>query len=111
MLRKNVEELSNVEILYNCEAIEVNGENSVSRVQIINNKDNSTFELSVHGIFMAVGYKPNTEFLKGFLELDEDGYIVTKDCVKTSVDMVYFHVEMLAISSMHRPLQQRLKGL
>ncbi|AYE36382.1 thioredoxin-disulfide reductase [Borrelia turcica IST7] len=89
MLRKNVEELSNVEILYNCEAIEVNGENSVSRVQIINNKDNSTFELSVYGIFMAVGYKPNTEFLKGFLELDEDGYIVTQGCVKTSVDGVF----------------------
>ncbi|WP_445436016.1 thioredoxin-disulfide reductase [Candidatus Borreliella tachyglossi] len=88
-LRENVKKLSNVEILYNCEVIEVSGDNVVSRVQVINNKDNSTFELSVDGIFMAIGYKPNTEFLKGFLELDEGGYIMTQDFVKTSVEGVF----------------------
>ncbi|AAX17842.1 thioredoxin-disulfide reductase [Borrelia turicatae] len=89
MLRQNVEKLPNVEILYNCEAIEVNGDNIVSMVQIIDNKNNSTFELSVNGIFVAIGYKPNTEFVKGFLELDEDGYISTQDLVKTSVEGVF----------------------
>ncbi|AHE62835.1 thioredoxin-disulfide reductase [Borrelia parkeri] len=89
MLRQNVEKLPNVEILYNCEAIEVNGDNVVSMVQIIDNKNNSTFKLSVDGIFMAIGYKPNTEFVKGFLELDEDGYISTQDFVKTSVEGVF----------------------
>ncbi|QMU99285.1 thioredoxin-disulfide reductase [Borrelia sp. A-FGy1] len=89
MLKKNVEKISNIEILYNCEAIEVKGDNSVSGIQILNNKNNFTFVLSVCGIFIAVGYKPNTEFLKGFLELDEDGYIVTQDRVKTSVDGVF----------------------
>ncbi|BDU62809.1 thioredoxin reductase [Candidatus Borrelia fainii] len=89
MLRHNVEKLPNVEILYNCEAIEVNGDNVVSRVQIIDIKNNSTFKLSVDGIFVAIGYNPNTEFLKGFLELDEDGYISTQDLVKTSVEGVF----------------------
>ncbi|UPA12179.1 thioredoxin-disulfide reductase [Borrelia venezuelensis] len=89
MLRQNVEKLPNVEILYNCEAIEVNGDNVVSMVQIIDNKNNFTFELSVDGIFVAIGYKPNTEFVKGFLELDEDGYISTQDLVKTSVEGVF----------------------
>ncbi|UER67681.1 thioredoxin-disulfide reductase [Borrelia sp. BU AG58] len=89
MLRENVASLSNVEILYNCEAVEVNGEDSVSGVKILNNKDNSIFQLSVGGLFMAIGYRPNTEFLKGFLELDEDGYILTQDCVKTSVEGVF----------------------
>ncbi|UGQ16193.1 thioredoxin-disulfide reductase [Borrelia sp. RT5S] len=89
MLRENVSKLSNVEILYNCEAIEVNGEGSVSRVRVVNNRDNSTFELSVSGLFMAIGYRPNTDFLEGFLELDEDGYIVTQNCVKTSVEGVF----------------------
>ncbi|AHH08495.1 thioredoxin-disulfide reductase [Borrelia anserina] len=88
-LRRNVEKLSNVEILYNCEAIEVNGDDSISRVWIMNNKDNSTFELVLEGIFIAIGYKPNTEFLKGFLELDEDGYISTRDLVKTSVEGIF----------------------
>ena len=89
MLRENVSKLSNVEILYNCEAIEVNGEGSVSRVRVVNNRDNSTFELSIGGLFMAIGYRPNTDFLEGFLELDEDGYIVTQNCVKTSVEGVF----------------------
>ncbi|WKC58067.1 thioredoxin-disulfide reductase [Borrelia sp. P9F1] len=89
MLRENVVKLSNVEILYNCEAIEVGGKDSVSRVKVLNNKDNSTFQLSVDALFMAIGYRPNTEFLKGFLELDEDGYIVTQNCVKTSVEGVF----------------------
>ncbi|WP_421622691.1 thioredoxin-disulfide reductase [Borrelia sp. MN22-0132] len=88
MLRQNVEKLPNVEILYNCEAIEVNGDNVVSRIQILD-KNNSIFKLNVDGIFVAVGYKPNTEFLKGFLELDEDGYVSTQDIVKTSVEGVF----------------------
>ncbi|AHH10696.1 Thioredoxin reductase [Borrelia coriaceae ATCC 43381] len=89
MLRRDIEKLSNVEILYNCDVIEVNGDNVVSSVIIMNNKDNSTFKLSVDGIFVAIGYKPNTEFLKGFLELDGDGYISTTDLVKTSVEGVF----------------------
>ncbi|UPA17997.1 thioredoxin-disulfide reductase [Borrelia puertoricensis] len=88
MLRQNVEKLPNVEILYNCEAIEVNGDNVVSRIQILD-KNNSIFKLNVDGIFVAIGYKPNTEFLKGFLELDEDGYVSTQDIVKTSVEGVF----------------------
>ncbi|AGT27474.1 thioredoxin-disulfide reductase [Borrelia miyamotoi] len=89
MLKEDVKKLYNVEILYNCEAIEVNGNNFVSSIQIVNNKDNSVFKLSIDGVFIAIGYKPNTEFLKGFLELDEDGYILTKDLVKTSVEGVF----------------------
>ncbi|WP_024653518.1 thioredoxin-disulfide reductase [Borrelia persica] len=89
MLKKSVESLSNVDILYNCEAREVIGENVVSIVQILDNRNNSTFELNVDGIFIAIGYKPNTEFLKGFLELDEDGYIATQDTVKTSVQGIF----------------------
>ncbi|BCR21939.1 thioredoxin-disulfide reductase [Borrelia sp. HM] len=90
MLSENVKRLCNVEILYNCEALEVNGDNCVlSSIQIINNKNNSVSKLNVDGVFVAIGYKPNTEFLKGFLELDEDGYILTKDLVKTSVEGVF----------------------
>ena len=89
MLSKNVKGLCNVEILYNCEVLEVNGDNCVSSIQIINNKNNSVSKLNIDGVFVAIGYKPNTEFLKGFLELDEDGYILTRDLVKTSVEGVF----------------------
>ena len=41
------------------------------------------------GVFMAIGHHPNTEFLKGVLELDPNGYIVTKDGVETSMEGVF----------------------
>ncbi len=43
----------------------------------------------VGGVFMGIGHTPNTGFLKGALELDPRGYIVTRDHVKTSVDGVF----------------------
>ncbi len=49
-------------IFYNSEAIEVDGESSVSSIKIFNEKDNVVNKLEVNAVFMAVGYKPNTEF-------------------------------------------------
>ncbi len=46
-------------------------------------------ELKVDGLFVYIGHEPNTDFLKGFLELDEDGYIVTDEEMRTSVEGVF----------------------
>ncbi len=43
----------------------------------------------IGGLFMAIGHKPNTDFLKGVLELNPQGYIVTRNCVETSVEGVF----------------------
>jgi len=43
----------------------------------------------VAGIFMGIGHHPNTDFLKGVLELDPQGYIVTRNNVETSMDGVF----------------------
>lgn len=43
----------------------------------------------VSGIFMAIGHRPNTEFLKGIIDLDEQGYIVTRNVVETSMDGLF----------------------
>ncbi len=48
-----------------------------------------TWEIAVDGAFMAIGHKPNTDFLKGFLELDELGYVKTKDEVFTSIEGIF----------------------
>ncbi len=44
---------------------------------------------NVSGIFMAIGHHPNTEFLKGTIELDEQGYIVTRKGAETSMEGVF----------------------
>jgi thioredoxin reductase (NADPH) len=38
---------------------------------------------------MAIGHHPNTEFLKGVLDLDPNGYVITKDIVETNVEGVF----------------------
>jgi thioredoxin reductase (NADPH) len=43
----------------------------------------------VSGIFMAIGHHPNTEFLQGVVELDEQGFIITRNVIETSMDGVF----------------------
>jgi thioredoxin reductase (NADPH) len=43
----------------------------------------------ISGIFVAIGHRPNTNFLKGVIELDEQGYIVTRNAIETSMNGVF----------------------
>lgn len=51
---------------------------SVTGVRIKSTVDNSTKELAVQGVFIAIGHKPTTDLFKGQLDTDENGYLVTK---------------------------------
>lgn len=78
-----------IEFILDSEVTEVLGENRVEGVKIHNNKDNSENILKVGGLFVAIGHKPNTEFLKGQIELDQTGYIKIKNGSKTSISGVF----------------------
>ncbi|MCZ2084593.1 MAG: thioredoxin-disulfide reductase [Flavobacteriales bacterium] len=68
----------NIEVLFNHELIGIEGENSlVERAVVINNQTQETSKIDVHGIFIAIGHKPNTEIFQGQVNLDENGYINT----------------------------------
>ena len=54
------------------------GEGRVSGIQIKDTKTGKDELYPTQGLFLAIGHKPNTDFLKGFIELDEKGYIITK---------------------------------
>ena len=63
---------------------------SMTGVIIKNLKTDKTKELTVDGLFIAIGHKPNTEIFRQYLKLDNEGYIVTDPgCSKTSVDGVF----------------------
>gem|GEM_PF-6610514 len=63
---------------FNHELIGIEGENSlVERAVAINNQTQETSKIDVHGIFIAIGHKPNTDIFKGQINLDENGYIKT----------------------------------
>ena len=68
----------NIEVIYNSEAKEVlgNGKN-VTGLRIVNNQTQEEKDLDVEGFFVAIGHKPNTDIFKGWLEMDETGYLKT----------------------------------
>lgn len=78
-----------VEVLYNTEVKEVVGEIKVSHLKLFNNKDNIESELTLDGMFLAIGHIPVTDFVKGEIELDDAGYVKSPDGVHTSIDGVF----------------------
>jgi thioredoxin reductase (NADPH) len=66
-----------VQVHWNTELQEVLGdaEKGVSGLRIINNKSGETTTLDTAGLFLAIGHRPNTAFLRGQLETDENGFI------------------------------------
>lgn len=92
IVQKMVKEKENIEILWQQKPLEVLGDDSgVTGVRLISTKDNTTTtDIDVTGLFVAVGNEPKTELFKGQLELDDQGYIITKPhCSYTSVEGVF----------------------
>ncbi|HEY7596525.1 MAG TPA: thioredoxin-disulfide reductase [Actinophytocola sp.] len=72
------------------EVLEVLGENSVTGVRIRNTVNGEESELPVTGVFMAIGHDPRSDLVKGQVELDEDGYVLTRPhSTYTNVDGVF----------------------
>ncbi|MCX7941442.1 MAG: thioredoxin-disulfide reductase [Endomicrobia bacterium] len=65
------------------------GENSFKGIILKNVLDNTKKELYCDGMFVCIGYKPNTEFLTGLVKMDEEGYIITDEKLQTSVEGIY----------------------
>lgn len=60
------------------EVVGTHSPKSVSGARIKNIKTDVVSEIASEGIFIAIGHKPNTDLFKGWLDLDEEGYIITK---------------------------------
>jgi thioredoxin reductase (NADPH) len=89
-MQHRVENLENVEILYHTETDEVLGENEVEGVRVVNNQTGEKKELDIKGFFVAIGHTPNTGIFKEYIDMDDQGYIITKpDSSKTNVDGVF----------------------
>ena len=71
------------------EAIHDTGKGEVTSMVVRSNKTGEKTEIPVSGVFVAIGHTPNTSLFRGQLELDQNGYIVTHDGSKTSVEGVF----------------------
>lgn len=86
-----VERTPNIEIMFHTEAVEITGNGqTVEGVRVINNQTREERTLDVTGFFVAIGHKPNTDVFKGWLDMDETGYIMTiPGTSKTNIEGVF----------------------
>ncbi|MDO8570009.1 MAG: FAD-dependent oxidoreductase, partial [Candidatus Daviesbacteria bacterium] len=99
VLQVQVKALPNVKFMFNSEVVEILGEDQpkagqplaekVTGVKIKNNQSGETSEIEVDGVFIAVGYLPETEFLKGQIDLDPTGHIILTGDTQTSIPGVF----------------------
>jgi len=80
----------NITVYWNSETDEILGEHKVEGVRIKNTKDNTTQDVAIGGFFVAIGHKPNSDIFKGFIDMDETGYIKTiPGTSKTNLEGVF----------------------
>lgn len=80
---------SKIKILWNTEVIEAKGDTKLESLSLKNNKDNTTSQLPIDGVFIAIGHKPDTDIFKGKIELDERGLIKVYEHTRTSVPGIF----------------------
>jgi len=84
-----IKETKNIEILYNNIPKEISGTNLVESILLESTVDKSQKSYAVNGVFVFIGYKPNNDLIKDQIELDENGFIITKNNVETNIKGVY----------------------
>jgi len=93
MLQKKLMENKKIEIIWDSVLEEVLGNEKpkgVTGIKIKNVKTNKTTQLNVHGLFIAIGHDPATSLFKGQLDMDKEGYLITKpDSTQTNKPGVF----------------------
>ncbi|MFN4319557.1 MAG: thioredoxin-disulfide reductase [Aquificaceae bacterium] len=78
-----------IEFIPNKVVEEIKGKDFVEGLLLRDTKDGSLSELPVEGVFIFIGLEPSTGFLKGSVDLDERGYIITDGRMRTSMEGVF----------------------
>lgn len=83
----NLRSKNNVEFLFNTNVTKLNGNDKLENIEI--NENNNIRNIDVDGIFIAIGQEPKNEIFANIVDLDERGYIISKDGVHTNIDGIY----------------------
>ena len=93
MLQKKLMENKKVEMIWDTVLDKINGTDNPKNLESLtlkNLKDNQIRELKVHGLFVAIGHQPSTHIFKNKIEMDDEGYIITKpDSTATNIKGVF----------------------
>jgi thioredoxin reductase (NADPH) len=90
-MQHRVQNMENIEILFNTETVEVLGAEAVEGVKVRNNASGEEHTVPATGFFVAIGHKPNTDVFADFITLDDQGYIMNAEpgTSKTNVEGVF----------------------
>ncbi|MDP9495378.1 MAG: NAD(P)/FAD-dependent oxidoreductase, partial [Actinomycetota bacterium] len=66
-----------IDVLWNTIVIEIHGDKTVTGVTLEDTATGAQREMATHGVFVAIGHRPNTEIFAGQLDLDPNGYLLT----------------------------------
>lgn len=89
MLQERAFKNPKIKFVWNSTISEIKGDGIVEAVVLKNIKTNELTEMETNGVFIYVGTVPQTDFLKGVVNLDSRGYIITDDRMETNVDGVF----------------------
>ena len=91
IMLNRAKENSKIEFILNTEIKKINNpdENKVTSAELFNKKTSETTELNTDAVFIAIGHIPNTQIFKNYLDLNENGYILTNEGTKTNISGVF----------------------
>ena len=89
ILQEELFGLENVEVIWDSVVKEIKGEDKVNQLVIENVKTKEVSNVDVDGIFVAIGIRPSTDLVDGFVELDGQGYVVAGEDGATSVPGIF----------------------
>lgn len=88
-LQKKLFSLPNVEVLWDSEVKKIAGSDHLEQIQIANKKTGEKTVLSVDGVFVAVGIRPQSEAFADLVKTDENGYFVAGEDCRTNIEGIY----------------------
>lgn len=90
VMQDRVLKAPNIKVYWNTDTDEILGDKKVEGVRIKNNQTQETQEIPISGFFVAIGHQPNSDIFKGWIDMDETGYIQTvPGTTKTNLEGVF----------------------
>ena len=90
VMQERVLKTENIQVYWHTETVEILGDQKVDSVKVFNNETKQEATIPIKAFFVAIGHDPNSQLFKGWLDMDEAGYLITKpDSSKTNIEGVF----------------------
>jgi thioredoxin reductase (NADPH) len=89
ILQKRAKNNEKIEFIWDTVVTKINGEEAVTGLELKNVKTGETSTFNTDGVFIAIGHIPNSKLVEGQLDIDEQGFIVTDERMRTNKEGVW----------------------